>query len=75
MLIISNTAYCPLTAGLTLCNQVTNRGRQKGDVEMGDIVTSGKMKFMANKPLTCLWACKTQAEKPDQLWELWQIDL
>ena len=30
MLIISNTAYCPLTAGLTLCKMVTNRGRRDG---------------------------------------------
>ena len=31
MRIISNTAYCPLTAGLTLCKMVANRGRRSGD--------------------------------------------
>jgi hypothetical protein len=30
---------------------------------------------MANQPLTRLWACKIQVEKPDQLWKLWQISL
>ena len=45
MLIIVTTAYCPLTAALTMCISVTNRARRKWELAVGRCRLRGGLYF------------------------------